>query len=41
MLRNVTQGLGLGQILWKDLSNGKWARDLALGMSGVRTAPVH
>jgi hypothetical protein len=24
MLRNITQGLGLGRILWNDLSNGKW-----------------
>jgi hypothetical protein len=26
LLQNVTQGLGLGQILWNDLGNGKWMR---------------
>jgi len=25
MVQNVTQGLGLGQILWNDLGNGIWA----------------
>jgi hypothetical protein len=24
LLRNVTQGLGIGWILWNDLGNGKW-----------------
>jgi hypothetical protein len=24
MLQNITGGLGLGRILWHDLSNGKW-----------------
>jgi hypothetical protein len=23
-LRNVTKGLGIGRILWKDLRHGKW-----------------
>jgi hypothetical protein len=34
LLQNVKKGLGIQQILWiNDLSSGKWARDLAYGMT--------
>jgi len=32
MLQNITQGLGLGQIFWNELSKGKWTLVLAHGM---------
>jgi hypothetical protein len=35
MLRNVTQGLGLGRINWDDLSNGKM--EMRFGTGNVRT----
>jgi uncharacterized protein YwbE len=35
MLENVTQGLGLGLILWNDQSNGKQTRNSELGMIGA------
>jgi hypothetical protein len=40
MLRNVTKGLGLGWMLWNDLSHGKWTSDLELGMPGVSIGQV-
>jgi len=30
MLQHVRQNLGLGEILWNDLSNGKWKIDFEL-----------
>jgi hypothetical protein len=36
LLRNVTEGLGIGRILWNDLGNEKWVRDLReMGCEGV------
>jgi hypothetical protein len=32
-LRNVTWGLGLGQMLWNDLSHEKWTQDSEPGIS--------
>jgi hypothetical protein len=32
---NITRGLGLRQGLWKDLSDGKYTRNLELGMIKV------
>jgi hypothetical protein len=40
MLGNVAQGLGLERILWDDLNNGKYTRDLELGMSGISIGQV-
>jgi hypothetical protein len=36
ILRNMSQGLGTGRILWHDQSTEKWI-DLALGMLGAFT----
>jgi hypothetical protein len=30
MLQHLRRNLGLGEILWKDLSNGEWKRDYEL-----------
>jgi exonuclease III len=35
MIQNVKKGLGLGRILWKDLSHEKWISDLEPGMLEV------
>jgi hypothetical protein len=36
MLRNVTLGLGLRRILWNDLDNEKWTRDLDIREIGLK-----